>query len=83
MRAEGRYEKLRAAILERDEALAGSVNPMLARHGEASEARQYSGRAVDADWRCPMKGRPAPAPEARDWHPPVLPFDRGLPGSGA
>ena len=83
LRAEGRYEKLRAAILERDEALAGSVNPMLARHGEASEARQYSGRAVDADWRCPMKGRPAPAPEARDWNPPALPFDCGLPGSGA
>jgi hypothetical protein len=23
---------------------------MLARHGDASEARQYSGRAVDTDW---------------------------------
>ena len=38
----------------RDEAIAGSRNPMLARHGEASEARQYSGRAVDPDWRCPF-----------------------------
>jgi uncharacterized protein len=82
LRAEGRYEKLRAAILERDEALAGSVNPMLARHGEASEARQYSGRVVDADWRCPMQGRPAPAPDADVWHPPVLPVDHSLPGSG-
>ena len=35
----------------RDEALAGSRNPMLARHGRSSEARQYSGRAVDANWR--------------------------------
>lgn len=57
LRAEGRYEKLRAAILSRDEALAGSINPMLARHGDASEARQYSGRVVGADWVCPFQGR--------------------------
>jgi FPC/CPF motif-containing protein YcgG len=47
LREAGRYEKLRSSILQRDEALAGSVNPMLARHGEVSEARQYSGRVVD------------------------------------
>lgn len=63
LRAEGRYEKLRAAILSRDEALAGSVNPMLARHGDASEARQYSGRAVAEDWVCPFRGR---STESRD-----------------
>jgi len=55
LRAEGRYERMRERILERDVALAGSVNPMLARHGEASEARQYSGRLVDADWQCPFR----------------------------
>jgi FPC/CPF motif-containing protein YcgG len=54
LRAEGRYEKLRASILDRDEAYSGSINPMLARHGELSEARQYSGRAVEGDWRCPF-----------------------------
>ncbi|MCJ7420487.1 guanitoxin biosynthesis heme-dependent pre-guanitoxin N-hydroxylase GntA [Sphingomicrobium astaxanthinifaciens] len=57
LRAEGRYEKLRASILARDEQLAGSVNPMLARHGEASEARQYSGRIVGPEWTCPWPGR--------------------------
>ena len=57
LRAEGRYEKLRASILERDELLAGDRNPMLARHGETSEARQYSGRLVDQDWRCPFQPR--------------------------
>lgn len=57
LRAEGRYEGLRSAILARDEALAGSINPMLARHGETSEARQYSGRAVGGDWVCPFRGR--------------------------
>ena len=55
LRADGLYDRLRAAILERDAALQGSVNPMLARHGDASEARQYSGRQVDAAWRCPMR----------------------------
>ena len=54
LRAQGRYEKLRGSILARDEALAGTMNPMLARHGEASEARQYSGRAVNDDWACPF-----------------------------
>ncbi len=59
LRAEGCYEKLRGSILERDEAFAGSVNPMLARHGEISEARQYSGRVVDPAWRCPFADRRA------------------------
>ena len=54
LRSEGLYEKLRATILARDEALAGSINPMLSRHGEVSEARQYSGRPVEADWVCPF-----------------------------
>ena len=40
LRAQGRYEKLRGSIIERDVALAGSANPMLARHGSTSEARQ-------------------------------------------
>lgn len=54
LRQDGRYEKLRDAIIERDIDLAGTPNPMLARHGEISEARQYSGRVVDGDWRCPF-----------------------------
>jgi FPC/CPF motif-containing protein YcgG len=67
LREAGRYEKLRSSILQRDEVLAGSVNPMLARHGEVSEARQYSGRAVDESWRCPFKPRAAngDAPDVR------------------
>ncbi|MCG7349643.1 guanitoxin biosynthesis heme-dependent pre-guanitoxin N-hydroxylase GntA [Sphingomonas sp. ACRSK] len=54
LRAEGKYESMREKILVRDEALAGSRNPMLAPHGTSSEARQYSGREVDAAWRCPF-----------------------------
>ncbi|MEW4447602.1 guanitoxin biosynthesis heme-dependent pre-guanitoxin N-hydroxylase GntA [Qipengyuania sp. JC766] len=60
LRAEGRYERMREVIIARDTDLAGTPNPMLARHGEASEARQYSGRQVGEDWRCPFTGR-APA----------------------
>lgn len=55
LRDSGRYERMREAILDRDRRIAGSINPMLARHGEISEARQYSGRAVDEDWECPFR----------------------------
>ena len=57
LRREGRYEGLRERIIDRDIAVAGSENPMLARFGETSEARQYSGRAVSAGWRCPLRPR--------------------------
>ncbi|MGN6124675.1 MAG: guanitoxin biosynthesis heme-dependent pre-guanitoxin N-hydroxylase GntA [Sphingomonas oligoaromativorans] len=55
LRAQGKYEGIREKIMIRDEALAGSRNPMLARHGESSEACQYSGRMVSANWRCPFR----------------------------
>lgn len=58
LRADGRYEGMRETILTRDEQLAGTRNPMLSRHGEVSEARQYSGRIVGPDWECPFAGRP-------------------------
>lgn len=55
LREEGRYEKMREKILLRDKQIAGDINPMLARHGEVSEARQYSGRQVGLEWKCPFK----------------------------
>lgn len=55
LRADGRYDKLAHAITQRDIAFSGSRNPMLAVHGTRSEARQYSGRKVDAAWRCPFR----------------------------
>jgi FPC/CPF motif-containing protein YcgG len=55
LRTQQRYDKLRMSILDRDLQLAGTMNPMLARHGESSEARQYSGRVVDDSWKCPFK----------------------------
>jgi FPC/CPF motif-containing protein YcgG len=55
LREQGRYEKMRETIIRRDIDLAGSANPMLARHGTVSEARQYSGRQVESDWTCPFR----------------------------
>jgi FPC/CPF motif-containing protein YcgG len=54
LRAEGRFERLRTMVRERDVALQGTLNPNLADFGEASEARQYSGRATEPEWRCPF-----------------------------
>lgn len=60
LREDGRYEGMREKIISRDIKLAGTANPMLVRFGEGSEARQYSGRAVGKDWRCPYRdGRAA------------------------
>ncbi len=56
----GRYAKMQAATRARDVELQGSVNPNLADFGEASEARQYSGRKVEADWRCPFDFKEEP-----------------------
>ena len=57
LRADGRYGKLRQAIIQRDMAFSGSSNPMLAVYGQSSEARQYSGRQVGPDWVCPFQAK--------------------------
>lgn len=57
LREEGKYERMRERILERDVELSGSINPMLSRHGDASEARQYSGRVIEKGWQCPFRDK--------------------------
>lgn len=54
LRDEGKFERTRDVIRSRDVGLQGSLNPNLSDLGERSEARQYSGRPVEADWRCPF-----------------------------
>ena len=54
LRAEGRFDGLRSAIRVRDTALQGDTNPNLADFGEQSEARQYSGRKTESEWKCPF-----------------------------
>ena len=54
LRATGKYAVMQKAVRKRDIDLQGSINPVLALFGDASEARQYSGRAVAEDWKCPF-----------------------------
>lgn len=58
LREAGRFERLRSMIRQRDRVLAGDVNPMVEDFDEASEANQYSGRQVGADWECPLEIQP-------------------------
>ncbi|MGI8821493.1 MAG: guanitoxin biosynthesis heme-dependent pre-guanitoxin N-hydroxylase GntA [Chthoniobacterales bacterium] len=62
LRADGKWKRMQETIRERDVQLQGSVNPMLSDFGETTEARQYSGRAVDDDWRAPFKAQPGKCP---------------------
>lgn len=55
LREQGQFDRMRDRIMTRDTALAGAPNPMLADHGEASAARQFSGRAVGPEWSCPFR----------------------------
>lgn len=48
------YETVRDKIRERDIELQGSINPMMDDFGETSEAKQYSGRKVGDEWKCPF-----------------------------
>lgn len=54
LRDDGKWQRMQETIRTRDMALQGTINPMLSDFGEKSEARQYSGRAVDEDWRAPF-----------------------------
>ena len=54
LRQRGKFEMMKTLIRARDQDYAGSINPMVADHGTISEARQYSGRAVADDWKCPF-----------------------------
>ncbi|WP_432670294.1 guanitoxin biosynthesis heme-dependent pre-guanitoxin N-hydroxylase GntA [Flavobacterium sp. SM2513] len=54
LREMGAYTKVRDRIRKRDKALQGTINPVLKDFGDDSETRQYSGRKVEAHWKCPF-----------------------------
>jgi len=54
LREMGTIENVRDKIRERDIELQGNINPMLQDFGKSSEAKQYSGRKVGKDWKCPF-----------------------------
>src|SRR3954468_19029557 len=66
LRADGKWKRMQETIRKRDEALQGSINPMLSDFGVRSEARQYSGRAVEENWRAPFQ---ATSPGKCPFHP--------------
>jgi len=55
LREAGRYGRMSEVVRTRDAQMCGSENPMLADHGTAPVARQFSGRIVGEDWRCPLR----------------------------
>ena len=66
LREQGRFGRLREAIRAREMDLQGDLNPNLGDFGEFPEARQYSGRPVEEDWRCPFHHGPPAAPEGEE-----------------
>ncbi|MBZ9731478.1 YqcI/YcgG family protein [Salegentibacter sp. JZCK2] len=54
LREMGVFTSVRDKIRERDIELQGNINPMLEDFGESSETRQYSGRKVGEEWKCPF-----------------------------
>ena len=57
LRRADKYRPIKQLIRERDERLQGFINPVLSNFGDASEARQYSGRQVELGWHCPFHTR--------------------------
>lgn len=54
LREMGTYHSVRDSIRKNDEALQGHINPVLKDYGADTEAKQYSGRKVEENWKCPF-----------------------------
>lgn len=54
LREQNKFERMQQTIRARDIKLQGSLNPNLSDFGDRSDARQYSGRAVEETWKCPF-----------------------------
>lgn len=54
LREMGTYQSVKNRIRRRDKKFQGTINPVLRDFGKDSETKQYSGRFVEADWKCPF-----------------------------
>ena len=54
LREMGTYQIVKKRIRRRDKKLQGSINPVLRDFGLDSETKQYSGREVEKNWKCPF-----------------------------
>jgi FPC/CPF motif-containing protein YcgG len=66
LREQNQFERIRKTIRALDIKLQGSLNPNLSNFGEQSDARQYSGRAVEEDWQCPFSSQRGESENSRD-----------------
>ncbi|MEX1190704.1 MAG: guanitoxin biosynthesis heme-dependent pre-guanitoxin N-hydroxylase GntA [Brumimicrobium sp.] len=57
LRSDGVFKTVRNKIRERDKELQGNINPMLKDFGTDSEVKQYSGRIVNKNWKCPFDSK--------------------------
>lgn len=58
LKQKNKYEAIKNITRKRDTAYSGSVNPMLDDFGRSSEAKQYSGRVYNEEWKCPFTYKP-------------------------
>lgn len=54
LREMGTYQAVKRRIRARDKELQGTINPVLRDFGKDTEAKQYSGREVENNWKCPF-----------------------------
>lgn len=57
LREMGTYQRVKKRIRKRDKKLQGYINPVLKDFGNDSETKQYSGRHVDSNWKCPFHSK--------------------------
>jgi FPC/CPF motif-containing protein YcgG len=55
LRKNNHFDHMKETVRHRDQHFSGSVNPMLEDFGIFSETKQYSGRAHDEHWKCPLQ----------------------------
>ncbi|WP_241480022.1 guanitoxin biosynthesis heme-dependent pre-guanitoxin N-hydroxylase GntA [Kordia jejudonensis] len=55
LREMGIYKNVKNRIRKNDKNLQGSINPVLKDFGDESEAKQYSGRNTEKNWKCPFQ----------------------------
>lgn len=51
------YQSVKKRIRKRDRQLQGSINPVLRDFGMDTETKQYSGRNVEKEWKCPFHAK--------------------------
>jgi FPC/CPF motif-containing protein YcgG len=54
LREDGRFQRIRDTVRERDAQVEGEENPNVEDFGMHTEARQYAGRSIADEWRCPV-----------------------------